>query len=67
MKKSTTGNVVKKTTEMRRELNEQFTVTRIGVFGSYARGDERSESDIDIIAELAEPTFDHYVGPQIQT
>ncbi len=61
MKKSTTGNVVKKTTEMRRELNEQFTVTRIGVFGSYARGDERSESDIDIIAELAEPTFDHYV------
>ena len=61
MKKNTTGNVVKKIAEMRRELNEQFTVTRIGVFGSYARGDERSESDIDIIVELAEPTFDHYM------
>ena len=46
---------------MRRELNERFTVIRIGVFGSLARGDEGPESDVDIIVELAEPTFDHYM------
>jgi predicted nucleotidyltransferase len=43
------------------ELAEQFTVQRIGVFGSFAKGDEGPESDVDIIVELAEPTFDHYM------
>ena len=42
-------------------LAERFTVKRIGVFGSFARGDKRAESDVDIIVELAEPTFDHYM------
>ena len=43
------------------ELAERFTVQRIGVFGSFAKGDEGPESDVDIIVELAEPTFDHYM------
>ena len=46
---------------MRRELAERFTVKRIGVFGSFARGNKRAESDVDIIVEFAEPTFDHYM------
>ena len=55
------GSVVHKIANMRRELSEQFTVKRIGVFGSFARGDKRAGSDVDIIVELAEPTFDHYM------
>ena len=55
------GSVVHKIADMRRELTERFTVKRIGVFGSFARGDQRAESDVDIIIELAEPTFDHYM------
>jgi predicted nucleotidyltransferase len=43
------------------ELAGRFTVQRIGVFGSFAKGDEGPESDVDIIVELAEPTFDHYM------
>jgi len=43
------------------ELPDRFTVQRIGVFGSFAKGDEGPESDVDIIVELAEPTFDHYM------
>jgi len=43
------------------ELVDRFTVQRIGVFGSFAKGDEGPESDVDIIVELAEPTFDHYM------
>ena len=46
---------------MRSELAERFTVKRIGIFGSFARGDEDSDSDVDILVELAEPTFDHYM------
>ncbi len=37
------------------ELERRFGVTRIGVFGSYARHEEGVESDVDILVELAEP------------
>ena len=33
-------------------LNEEFGVTRMGVFGSFALGEQRSESDIDVIVEF---------------
>ncbi len=46
---------------MRLELSERFTVKRIGVFGSFARDDAGPESDVDIVVELVEPTFDHYL------
>ena len=46
---------------IRQELNEQFTVKCIGIFGSFARGDENPDSDLDIIAELDNPTFDNYM------
>ena len=55
------GSVVHKIANMKQELAERFTVKRIGVFGSFARGNKRAESDVDIIVELAEPTFDHYM------
>jgi predicted nucleotidyltransferase len=45
----------------RQELHERFSVRRIGVFGSVARGDSGPDSDIDVLVELAEPTFDHYM------
>jgi predicted nucleotidyltransferase len=47
--------------EMRQELNDRFSVRRIGVFGSFARSDAGPYSDVDIIVELEEPTFDHYM------
>ena len=60
-KHESASNVVQRIAGMRRELSERFTVSRIGVFGSFARGDAGPESDVDIIVELAEPTFDHYM------
>lgn len=46
---------------MRPELERQFSVSSIGVFGSIARGEETSESDVDVLVELEEPTFRHYM------
>ena len=34
----------------------QFDITKIGFFGSYARGDQKESSDIDIIVEFKENT-----------
>lgn len=53
--------VVSQIAAIRQELAEQYTVKQIGVFGSFARGEESPESDIDIIVELGEQTFDHYM------
>ena len=36
-------------------LAKKYGVTEIGVFGSYVRGQQDSESDIDILIELERP------------
>ena len=61
MEREATPNVVRKIAEVKEELNKRFSVRKIGVFGSHVRGEETSESDVDIIVELAEPTFDNYM------
>ena len=33
-------------------LNERFGVTRIGIFGSFARGEQSVTSDIDMVVEI---------------
>ncbi|ASJ09747.1 nucleotidyltransferase [Thermococcus siculi] len=37
------------------ELRKRFGVKRIGIFGSYSRGEQRSESDVDILVEFERP------------
>lgn len=36
-------------------LKEKYKVKRIGIFGSYVRGEETADSDIDLLVEFAEP------------
>ena len=55
------NSVIQRIALIRQELRDRFTVKRIGVFGSFVRGNEDAESDVDILVELAEPTFDHYM------
>ena len=43
------------------KLSQMFSVSRIGLFGSFARGVPNENSDVDILVELKEPTFDHYM------
>ncbi|MFH1541716.1 MAG: nucleotidyltransferase family protein [bacterium] len=41
---------------MRRELPElkkQYKIKMIGFFGSYARGEERKDSDLDVLVEFS--------------
>ena len=47
--------------DMRKELAERFSVRSIGVFGSTATGHAHEQSDVDILVELNEPTFDNYM------
>jgi predicted nucleotidyltransferase len=36
-------------------------VRRIGLFGSFRRGDQRYDSDLDFLVILDHPTFDRYM------
>jgi predicted nucleotidyltransferase len=44
----------------RRYEPEGFII--LGVFGSYARGEETPQSDLDILYELREPFYTKYAG-----
>jgi predicted nucleotidyltransferase len=39
----------------RRELKERYHVEEIALFGSYARGEQTDESDLDILVTLSAP------------
>ena len=36
-------------------LYQEYGVTEIGVFGSYVRGEEKADSDLDILISLTDP------------
>ncbi len=38
-----------------RDLKERFRIRRIGIFGSFASGSEREESDVDVLVEFSKP------------
>jgi len=38
----------------RKELDEKYKVKEIGIFGSYARGEQKKRSDVDILVEFDE-------------
>jgi predicted nucleotidyltransferase len=48
--------------ELKSYLAEKYGVTVIGVFGSYVRNEQRSNSDLDILIELSEPPMISLIG-----
>ena len=46
--------IKKKLEELKPTLKDQFKVKSIGIFGSYVRGEEGKESDLDILVDFEE-------------
>jgi predicted nucleotidyltransferase len=44
----------------RKLFRDKYHIVRIGLFGSYARGDQNANSDIDLLVEFEENTQDLY-------
>jgi uncharacterized protein len=55
-------NVIDILRSREQEIKERFAVKRIGLFGSYVRGEETKESDIDILVEFEDPTFRNFMN-----
>ncbi|MHB1001725.1 MAG: nucleotidyltransferase family protein [Armatimonadota bacterium] len=43
-------------------FHTEYDVRRIGIFGSVARDEAGLLSDIDVLVEITEPTFDKYMN-----
>ena len=41
--------------ELKPSLRRKFKVKEIGIFGSFVRGEEVEDSDVDILVEFSEP------------
>lgn len=50
-----------KTIELNKEQIRKYGVRKIGLFGSYLKGNSNKKSDIDLLVEFDEPTFDNYM------
>jgi len=42
-------------TQHKKELADRYKVKEIGIFGSYIRGEQKKDSDLDILVEFKEP------------
>ncbi len=40
----------------------RFGVKQIGIFGSFARGEQKANSDVDVLVEMDRSTFDAYMN-----
>jgi predicted nucleotidyltransferase len=58
----TREDVLQALSEFQQERQEEFGITRIGVFGSVARGQINDESDVDVVVELVTPDLFTLVG-----
>lgn len=43
-------------------LTQEYGIAEIGVFGSYVRGEQRPDSDVDILIELERPPRISLIG-----
>ena len=48
--------------EHKNEIVRRFKVRKIGIFGSHARGEEKTTSDVDVLVEFDEPTLRNFMG-----
>lgn len=49
------SDIETKLKETKGQLEREFNVERIGIFGSFARGEQTEDSDIDILVKFSKP------------
>ncbi len=55
----TRANILK-TLHEHEAMLRRYSVTRIGLFGSYVRNQPRRGSDVDFLVEFKKPTYDNF-------
>jgi uncharacterized protein len=53
--------VLQELRKLKPDLEKQYGVTKIGIFGSFARDEIREDSDVDVVVEMKEPDLFYMV------
>ena len=53
--KSTRQDILSSLKKIKREVEQEYSVKTIGVFGSVARDEQTGKSDIDLLVEFSKP------------
>ena len=53
---------IKNTINKHKEIIEKYKVKSIALFGSYVRGEQTEDSDIDLLVEFKEKTYDNFIN-----
>lgn len=61
MLKKLTDKIIIQTLKKHIDTLKRYGVKRIGLFGSFVRGEQREDSDIDFIVEFETPDFDNFM------
>jgi uncharacterized protein len=62
----TRDEVLQISTNQKSSLLETYQLTKLGIFGSYARGEQTDDSDIDILVEYEKaPSLYRLIGYEI--
>jgi predicted nucleotidyltransferase len=61
----TSDDILRLLREHRAEL-QQLGARRLGLFGSFAHGEARPDSDVDLLVELDQRTFDRYMDLKLR-
>lgn len=65
MKVESKNDLIQRLSDIKPKLVRDFGVLQIGIFGSFAKGNINSNSDIDILVEMKDTDFDSLAGLQI--
>lgn len=61
-RKDLTGKEITDRLRENRDILRRYQVKRIGLFGSYVRGEQKKRSDIDFLVDFEETTFDNFMS-----
>ena len=53
---------IKKILKEHKDILNKYKVRTIGLFGSYVRGEQREDSDIDLLVEFDENTYNNFIN-----
>jgi uncharacterized protein len=58
----TSAEIIQKLRNEKPLMRQQFGVDEIGLFGSYARNEQKENSDIDVLVKFSQPQLKTLIG-----
>ncbi|OYR54006.1 MULTISPECIES: nucleotidyltransferase family protein [Halorubrum] len=50
-----TEDIPTRLAQLKPQLEREYPISELGIFGSYARGEQRSDSDLDVLVAFDQP------------